>query len=353
MISTAPHRPHAHPCRTALLACCLVFAGLGHAEGEPDDSPSGVIERTEASLGFLTLRKYNPEADPGDRFGGERGTLQAGLCHTETAGLSWLRDANLVSPIALPEGFTDIVAVERRPLSALETLIDPAPAAVRPTLYVHGYNEGFSRACRRATQLKHALDRAHRMLLFTWPSDGNPARYTHDETDAGWSEAGLADAIEQMAATWGHGGFDVIAHSLGSRVVMRAAAAFGYRAADNNPIIHQLVFVAPDVDAGLFSHKSAAVRLAAGRVSVIANDQDLPLMLSEELHGAPRLGQVGPHLDALAGVDVYDLSELSMRGSTGHLYHLNHPRVHALLKRVLAPDAPVGTPGQLTRLTDD
>ena len=75
MMSTAPRRMHVHPFRTALFVCCLAFAGLGHAEGEPDDGTSSVIERTEASLGFLTLRKYNPDADPEDRFGGDRGTL--------------------------------------------------------------------------------------------------------------------------------------------------------------------------------------------------------------------------------------------------------------------------------------
>ncbi|MEM6985666.1 MAG: alpha/beta hydrolase [Pseudomonadota bacterium] len=345
-----------------IAARTLIALGLAVALLQPvgpavaDESNSiwraASLERSQSKLRFLTLRNYRPGEPAEDRFGGQRSALRAGICHTERAELSWLRDANRVSPIALPDGYSQVVDVELQPQDDFWAALATESALTRPVLYTHGYNESFDRACRRATELMHAIDREARFVLFSWPSDGNPARYTHDEADIGWSEAGLVHAFRLMADRFGKGGFDVFAHSLGSRGVMRAVAAVAPADGTADPIINQLVFIAGDVDIGLFSYLSPHLQRAANRVSAIVNDQDLPLKLSEELHGAPRLGQAGPHLDALDGVDIYDLSDLSMRGSTGHLYHLNHPRVHALLRSLMSNDSPERPDGRRVRIED-
>ena len=321
------------PVRQLLLISWLAWLPLA-VGGSAVANESGLVEHTASQVAYVSLRNLRPEREPADRYGGQRSEQRVGWCTTQGTHLSWLRDANSALPVAIPEGYTRVSGVTVQNADAFWRELASDTTQARPVLYLHGYNVGFARGCRRVSQFQQAINRDKRVILFSWPSDGNPARYTHDEADIGWSEAGLAAVLEQLQQRFGPGGFDVIAHSLGSRAALRVAAMLG-AANPARPAIGQLLFIASDVDAALFRHNLPAIRAAAQRVSVIANDQDLPLKLSRELHGEARLGEVGPHLDALPGADVYDLSALGMRGSTGHLYHLNHPDVQALIRSVL------------------
>ena len=69
---------------------------------------------------------------------------------------------------------------------------------------------------------------------------------------------------------------------------------------------------------------------------------DLPLALSQQVHGYPRLGQASNDFSKLAGVEVIDLSELSIGDPTGHLYHIYSPEFGADLDRLLNEDARAG-----------
>ena len=41
-----------------------------------------------------------------------------------------------------------------------------------------------------------------------------------------------------------------------------------------------------------------------------------------QVHGHPRLGQAGEHLEGLNGVEIIDLSDIPIRVPSGHVYHL-------------------------------
>lgn len=301
----------------------------------PPAIAADIIERRTTEVPFVTLRNLRPDRDPPDRFGGQRSDRRFGVCVTEDTNLFWLREANSALPVSIPEGYTQVTGVQALEPDPFWQRVAKRANGERPVLYIHGYNESFARSCRRLSQLQYAINCHERMILFSWPSDGNPTRYTRDEADIGWSEDGLAKTLLDMQHRFGEGGFDVIAHSLGSRAVMRVSAELGADDTRNKPAIGQLLFIASDVDTDVFRRALPAMTRAAERVSVIVNDQDLPLKLSQELHGAARLGQAGDALLPMPGANVFDLSALPMRGASGHLYHLNHPAVHRLIKALL------------------
>jgi hypothetical protein len=58
------------------------------------------------------------------------------------------------------------------------------------------------------------------------------------------------------------------------------------------------------------------------------------------VHGYPRLGESGPHLDGLTGVDIIDLSEIPVRYLSGHLYHLYNDAVISDLNQLLNSGKP-------------
>lgn len=296
---------------------------------------ANAISQSTLTLAFASNRNVQAKQDPGSRLGEQRGPLVAGVCETRSTRLKLLENANRSSPIALLEGFTQVTEVTIEPLDVMLTRVGTTTHGTRPALYIHGYNENFSKACKRASLLADALDKTSSLILFTWPSDGNPANYTRDEADISYSEKALEQIIVAMADAFGYAEFDVIAHSLGSRALMRVSALLG-RGHKRAPVVNQLLFVASDVDADAFRHHLPDLTRAARTIRVVANNRDLPLGLSEELHGAPRLGQTGIHLKTMAGVDVYDLSGVAMRGPSGHLYHLNNPSVQAQLREWLS-----------------
>ena len=77
------------------------------------------------------------------------------------------------------------------------------------------------------------------------------------------------------------------------------------------PLFDQIVFAAPDVDAGLFVNMVRTIRPIARRLTLYASEKDWALESSRRLHGnAPRAGQGGPGTLADGSIDSIDMSEL-------------------------------------------
>lgn len=81
--------------------------------------------------------------------------------------------------------------------------------------------------------------------------------------------------------------------------------------AGSEPLFDQVLFAAPDVDAGLFAEMIPVIRPVARRLTLYASDQDWALATSKQLHGnAPRAGQGGADIVARSEFDSVDMSEL-------------------------------------------
>ena len=106
------------------------------------------------------------------------------------------------------------------------------------------------------------------------------------------------------------------------------------------PLFNQVVLLAPDIDAGIFKQYLAEIRPLARNITVYVSGNDRPLALSRKVHGYPRLGASGPHLDGLAGVGIIDLSDIPVRYPSGHVYHLYHDAVVNDLDQILNDGKP-------------
>lgn len=299
------------------------------AEERPGVDGSGITGEPENIIvPFVTLRNRTGSSELADYFGGSRGEINAGICRVSFSPLWGLEDLAESVPFYIPDEKIELTGIEE---ISLETQYRNGELISRQhskhlVLYFHGYNTDFEKSCRLSALFQRSLDLKDRSLLFSWPADGNMLKYTWDEADLVWSVPYMARFFEELESRIGSGRMDLVAHSLGARGAVQALIRMAYRQR-REPLLNELVLVAPDIDADIFQHELPLLRSMVRRITVYVSDNDKALRLSEEVHGASRLGQAGDHLRVLEGVEIVDISALDSRRISGHLYHLFNPEV--------------------------
>ena len=172
-------------------------------------------------------------------------------------------------------------------------------------------------------QFAHDLKFGGPVLLFSWPSRGSLTGYTVDETNAEWAQADFVQLLTHLLETVAARNIYLVAHSMGNRILGRAMTTI---AADRLPgdliVFREIVMIAPDIDVGIFKQYLPLIRPLARNMTVYVSSKDSPLALSRQVHGYPRLGEAGEHLDGLADIEIIDLSDVPIRAPSGHVYHL-------------------------------
>jgi esterase/lipase superfamily enzyme len=188
-------------------------------------------------------------------------------------------------------------------------------------IFVHGFNNTFEDAARRAAQMAYDLDFDGTPLLYSWPSQGSATAYAVDEAAVGISGRKMADFLETVVAQSGAERIHLLAHSMGNRALIEALQTYlAKRAPDRQQhIFGQIVFTAPDVDRDYFVDAIGPLRSAAERVTLYASGNDYALRSSQFLHGAPRAGTAGDFIIRLAGLDTIDMSSVPA-DALGHSY---------------------------------
>jgi len=177
-------------------------------------------------------------------------------------------------------------------------------------LYIHGYNTGFGRSVRRAGQLAHDVDYDGVAMAFTWPSAGNVGGYLADLNNADWAVAHLAETLLLLARDAGAERIDLIAHSMGSRLLIQALDRLARgRAVTDPPLFREVIFAAPDVDSDIFAAAVARLRPLVGRFTLYVSGGDVALATSRRLAGDhPRAGESGRGMVVMADLDTVDAS---------------------------------------------
>jgi esterase/lipase superfamily enzyme len=188
-------------------------------------------------------------------------------------------------------------------------------------IFVHGFNNTFEDAARRAAQMAYDLDFDGTPVLYSWPSQGSATAYAVDEASVGTSGRKMADFLETIVAQSGAERIHVLAHSMGNRALIEALQTFlAKRAPEKRQhIFGQIVFTAPDVDRDYFVDAIDSLRSSAERVTLYASSNDYALRSSQFLHGAPRAGTAGDVIVRLAGLDTIDMSAVPA-DALGHSY---------------------------------
>jgi esterase/lipase superfamily enzyme len=188
-------------------------------------------------------------------------------------------------------------------------------------IFVHGFNNTFEDAARRAAQMAYDLDFDGTPMLYSWPSQGSTTAYAIDEAAVGISGRRMAEFLETVVAQSGAQRIHLIAHSMGNRALIEALQTYLAKRAPNDRrhIFGQIVFTAPDVDRDYFTDAIQSLTGSAERITLYASDNDYALRSSQFLHGAPRAGTAGDIILKLAGVDSIDMSAVPA-DSLGHSY---------------------------------
>jgi len=299
----------------ALVAISAWMSFSAHRDGQPPSAVGDVL--------FATTRAMNPASGPHDRFDGRRGSLRYGRCSVGYRPIPLSENLADSVNFFVPTAFQQIQSVQLLPGADFNAALAEGPD--RPVvLFVHGYSYGFDKTCRMGAELQRIMGEGATVVMFSWPSDANPADYVADQVDIEWSVPVLADLIDRLRRVGGVSRLRLLAHSLGTRGVLFALDALQLDGAEP-PFAGHLVLLAPDFDTASFRQRFDRIRRQASRVTLYASDNDTPLRVSQALHGQPRLGQAGEHLTLIDGMTTIDVSRLGRYRPSGHEYFFYHP----------------------------
>ncbi|WP_406864686.1 alpha/beta hydrolase [Streptomyces sp. HUAS MG47] len=187
-------------------------------------------------------------------------------------------------------------------------------------VYVHGYRTTFDEAAVRAAQLHMDLKIPGVTAFFSWPSRGTAHGYSADEDAVQLSERHLCEFLLDLCAKSSAKKVHLLAHSMGSRAVLRVAM----RAAENSSRtqgieLGQLILAAPDIDGAFFASEADSFRHIAEGTTLYTSSRDLALQSSSIVHRGPRAGQ-GPSLPCTEAMHVIDAAPIDV-SLLGHGYY--------------------------------
>ena len=225
-----------------------------------------------------------------------------------------------------------------------------------PVIYIHGYFNSQDAANRRALGVRallcprdtpddpeaiKACTPARPVVALAWPSHNKLAKYTWDEANAEWAIDRAVPLILDIARR--HPGTILVAHSMGSRILVAAA-----HAARNEPqLFKHLVLAAPDVDRAQVAGLLTRPRGFGFPTTIYASRKDQALSASWRTHGYPRAGdlshwvsgrQPGYPYRTINDAEIVDTSEVSA-GPVAHAAFVQSAEGAADLCHVLAGSA--------------
>lgn len=310
---------------------------------------------TTVRIYYATDRDRTGSELPNDFYGGGRGTgLELGIADVS------IPEHHRPGQIEAPSIWTFDLREDPERHVVLQSVVPRADeevfAAMRQQaadsgsseafVFVHGFNVPFNEAAKRTAQMAFDMDFDGLPILYSWPSRGSLLSYISDTAVVNLSGRRLSRFLDDVVARSGAKRIHLIAHSMGNRALTDALELFALRHKGEPPAFDQVLFTAPDLDAGLFSEMLATIRPAAERITLYASDKDWALAVSRKLHGdAPRAGQGGIGILHLATVDSIDMTEIG-EDMLKHSYYANNPSaltdILSLFWRDAAPDQRCG-----------
>jgi len=270
-------------------------------------------------LPFVTNRAAEFDGEGDVRYTTDVGATTAGRCELRVYELP---DAEVV--------------VDRYETADVDTVLGgwAQDAEARVTLYIHGYNIGLERACRDAAVLARKIGWEGRVLLFSWPASRTVVTYHRDAGRFVDSMPAIVDVLEELGRRYGPSAVNIVAHSMGSRIVDELVA--GLEPADER--FGKLMLIAPDVERDRFVEILPGLRRIVDDITVLVSDSDQLLLLSQAVNLGERLGQSDDV--EVDGVAIIDVTGVDNAGLGNHVYHLTNEAVGKAIGAILDGKAP-------------
>ncbi|MGB6119103.1 MAG: alpha/beta hydrolase [Mesorhizobium sp.] len=302
----------------------------------------------DVKIYYATDRARTGSDLPSNFYGGDRGELELGTANVSIplshrpgaieAPSIWTFDfredpeRHIVLSSVVPKAGEDVFAEMQK---QMET-----SAAKDAFVFVHGFNVPFNEAAMRTAQMAYDMNFEGLPILYSWPSRASVLSYIADTAVVNLSGRRLSRFLDDVVAKSGATRIHLIAHSMGNRALTDALELFALRHQGKPPAFDQVLFTAPDLDAGLFTEMVETIRPTAQRITLYASDRDWALAVSRKLHGdAPRAGQAGAGIVQLADVDSIDMTTIG-EDMLAHSYYANNPSALTDILSLFWRDAP-------------
>jgi esterase/lipase superfamily enzyme len=277
---------------------------------------------------YATDRKNTGKQDPGERYSGERGTLQFGRVEVSIPDSHDKGKLEKPSLFRLqfredPEKHIVLLTLEQVEAAAWTTELKQKLAVCSKRdvlLFIHGYNVGFEDAARRAAQFQKDLEFQGLTVLYSWPAEGKVRKYMVDEDNVLWTVDDFEEVLCTLMTETGAERVHAVGHSMGSRVLTEGIrrmdpAALPATAAK----LRDVVFAAPDINADTFRKFVEKFYRRAERFTLYASNADKAMGISQRLHRYPRAGDTRDGVVLSAGLETIDASAVD-KDFMGHSY---------------------------------
>ncbi|MFZ7126692.1 MAG: TRAP transporter substrate-binding protein DctP [Desulfobacterales bacterium] len=245
--------------------------------------------RQERIVYFATVRQYEGGSSPEVQFGNRLyddgpyyGIAKVSLNSGRRIGDD-LEKAAIIDSVDRFTAAGDFVSIIQKELNTA--------ANKQLLVLVHGYNNSFPDAIRRAAQFATDIDFAGPVIAFSWPSDGTALLYFHDEDRIPATQLGFSKFMAVLDDLVPRSSVNILAHSMGSRVVLdytHTQMLSGGSA--NQEKYRSITFAASDAQVEYFRIQRDFLSKASGIVTVYFSENDRALWLSNKIHQCTRLG---------------------------------------------------------------
>jgi esterase/lipase superfamily enzyme len=226
--------------------------------------------------------------------------------------------------------------------------------AGKSLMYVHGFNQTFDDAVDTAAQLAEDLNFRGPTIAFSWPSNPGFGRYVEAAHNASPSTLHLAEAIGKIntflqnnAVSPSTAGQQIIAHSMGAKLVMDTLNAMHVVGDQRNVKLRTLILAAADASRQLFFVRDAPhLQEYTNRALIICSDRDFALSDGSELFEGndKRLGLCRDYKTVFASqINAGQLYWTEFNGASldwfGHSYFLyDHDILEKMENQIDRPD---------------
>ena len=185
-------------------------------------------------------------------------------------------------------------------------------------VFIHGYNVSFEDAARRTGQMAYDLKFAGAPVFYSWPSQANWYSYETDRENIDLSTEQIRTFLQDIATRSNADTINLIAHSMGNVGLTAALSEIEQGA---KPHFNQVVLAAPDIDASVFKDEIASKIVTKARnTTLYTSKTDLALLASRYFNQANRVGDSGPEVLVIDGIDTIDATAVDS-SLLGHSYY--------------------------------
>ena len=218
---------------------------------------------------------------------------------------------------------------------ARERLSRAARFPKQALIYVHGYNNTFDDAVRRAAQIGYDLEFDGITAAFAWPARSGVAAYMGDRDRAATAAPFLLHMLETLGQAFPDVKVHIIGHSTGGEVILNALERLADRSANGPRVkLGEVILAHADVNTTRLSAVMPSLRKLGVTVTSYSSGEDRAMLASDWMRGdGARVGGAPVHL---AGVDAIDISGLGVRFSWNHNTFVQSSMVFGDMARLMA-----------------